>query len=187
MLLPSLLLLAEPLAAAPFEDPCANMKAALDREAARPGPSNMTETVTVEETGSFCVSRRVINVYVDSKRRWVLRRISSQIGGPALPDTFWADSSSCPAILTWLERLERLPIAFGIGPVRKGERSQFKFRPLNPHGIHYEVRGRLVRQPSGAWATLSLSSNEGEVAEWSRGFLNAAAACWRSSPNGSTE
>lgn len=187
MLLPSLLLLAGSPAAALFEDPCGSMRAAVTKEASHAGPANMVGTVTIEETGSFCASQKVIDVYVDGERHWVLRRISTQIGGPALPQISWAESGSCPTILTWLERLERLPIGFKVGPLRKGEKPRFEFHPPYAHGVHYEVRGNLVRQPSGAWARLSLSSNEGEVADWGRGFSEATAACWRPRPERATD
>ncbi|MBB5712416.1 hypothetical protein [Sphingomonas xinjiangensis] len=46
-------------------------------------------------------------------------------------------------------------------------------------GTEYTVRGYgWVTQPSGAPASLSLSSNDGEVAAWTRGLLQATVPCW---------
>ena len=167
------------------EDRCTTLQAGLDSATAKPPPetdlsSQYLGTVIITATQPFCTGWTVVTVFRDSKLHWALRRISVEPDLAVAPVERWAYSTSCPAILDWLERLERLPIRFGIGPIRQTPQSRAPLRVLMSHGTDYAVRGySWVTQPSGAPATLSLSSNDGEVATWARGILQATVPCWK--------
>lgn len=167
------------------ESRCATLQAGLDVATAKPPPESglahqYSGALVVTATQPLCMGWTVVTVFQDHDLHWALRRTSV---GPDLaitPVERWAYSTTCPAILDWLERLERLPIRFGIGPIRPAPHPRTPSRVPMLHGTEYAVRGYgWVTQPSGAPATLSLSSNDGEVASWARGLLQATVPCWK--------
>jgi hypothetical protein len=184
LLLPLLLApLAPPQTVA--EDRCATLQSGLNSAVAKPPPKTDLShqyhgIVIVTATQPFCIGSTVVSVFRDKDLHWVLRRTSIGLNLNVVSIERWAYSTACPAILDWLERLERLPIRFGIGPIRQAPQPQRPKRAPMLDGIEYSVRGYgWVTQPSGAPATLSLSSNDGEVATWTRGLLQATESCWK--------
>ncbi|MBB5727925.1 hypothetical protein [Sphingomonas prati] len=167
------------------EDRCTTMQAGLDSATAKLPPETNSDsqyygTIIVTATQSFCMGGTVVTVYRNNKLHWALRKISVGSDLTVAPVERWAYSTNCPAILDWLERLEQLPIRFGIGPIRQTLQPRPSIRLPMLHGTDYTVRGYgWVKQPSGAPATLSLSSNDGEVATWARGIFQATVPCWK--------
>lgn len=184
LLLPLLLTLSAPSQAV-AEDRCATWQAGLDIATAKPPPQTDLShqyhgMVIVTATQPFCTGWTVVNVFRDKDLHWALRRTSVGPDVAVAPIERWAYSTTCPAIFDWLERLEHLPIRFGIGPIRQAPQPRTSIRVPMLHGTEYTVRGYdWVTQPSGAPATLSLSSNDGEVATWVRGLLQATVPCWK--------
>lgn len=166
-------------------DRCELLRAGLDSATTKPPPQadlshQYHGKVILTAAQPYCTGGIVITVFQDQNSDWALRQTSIGPDLPVAPIERWAYSTTCPAILDWLERLEHLPIRFGIGPVKRTSKLRTPVRISKLHGTEYSVRGfGWVTQPSGAPASLSLSSNDGEIAAWARGLLQATVPCWK--------
>jgi hypothetical protein len=143
-------------------------------------------TVVFEAVEPWCHGWTVVQVlhrWDGSQSRWEMKRTHGSGDAPnASPVVSWARSEDCPAMLEPLTGLERLPMRFGLGaPVREGAPpGMSSIRPPMLDGTYYTIESQsLIVQPSDAFASLRLSSNEGEVARWVEDTLSRLDGCWR--------
>lgn len=163
---------------------CRAVENGIARAAREPADYDLGVVVSFSAVEPWCHGWTYVTVYHRIHGRgseWAMRRFQGSGDRPdAPPGISWAASAACPGMLQTLQALQQLPIRFDLGlPMRAGSRRGPAAPPM-VDGVEYSIRSfGLVRQPSGRFAMLTLSSNEGEPADWVSHTLVTLSSCWK--------
>jgi len=133
----------------------------------------------VEADEPFCLGWRVVAVkrdessLADRTARWTVRRWAHPFTRPMSMD--WAISGQCQAIVLGLRALSRFSVTLRLDGLSPQEPTSVPMLD----GISYTVQSSFLRQPDGRSLQMSVTTNQGAVADWAAQWLVALDACWR--------
>lgn len=181
MLLAFTLLLASVPEGAATHETCQSLQA--DLEAARRTALAAGPVATVRASQPFCTGWDVVTIYrlVDGggpdeapSQHWALRHDEERSGGGVT--ITWADSRSCPTIAPALEGLSRLSLSMRLDGLRPGDGLSFPI-PVTD-GTWFVIDAYMARQSDNRVVSISVSSNDGAIADWGRDLLDHMTPCW---------
>lgn len=107
------------------------------------------------------------------RRSFVARRAFRRLGQPERIQ--WTDSEACPALRVRFRALEQLPTpAFRVGGL-EGESESIV---VTGHGAAWTIWTDEAAQSDGHYATLTVQSNDSDIAAWGTATEIALASCW---------
>jgi hypothetical protein len=147
------------------------------REEPVPEPKRATD-VQLVAYHSLCYGWEIIDMwrsgYGPSAVWRARRKVMDPLGRLTVTTT---DAAACPALTAVLSNLSDVPVSLSVVP-RRSKDDRFP-PPVTLDGTRFALHLLSSEQPDRFSATITMSTNDGAVADWAAASMKQLEPCWR--------